>query len=93
MVKIIVFMLMGLFCGWLFRRRRLKSVGYLISLLVYLLLFTLGLEIGSNDEIFYKLHALGLNAIVITLLSVFFSVLLAWLLYNWSTKSKEKNER
>ena len=86
-------MLMGLFCGWLLRSRHLKSVGYLISLLVYLLLFTLGLEIGSNNEIFFNLHTLGLSAITITLLSVFFSVLLAWLLYSRSKISKNKYER
>ena len=67
MFTIIGLMLTGMLLGYLLRKRDLKKIHPIITLLIWLLLFILGIEVGSNEEIIRGLHTIGYEAVVLTL--------------------------
>lgn len=76
MFKVVAFMLLGVGCGWLLRNRRLKWVSTFTLIIICLLLFVLGAEVGfSRDGIDDVWLVLG-SALLIAVLSLLGSVLL-----------------
>ena len=67
MFTIIGLMLTGILLGYLLRKRDLKKIHQIITLLIWLLLFILGIEVGSNEQIIKGLHTIGLEAVILTL--------------------------
>jgi uncharacterized membrane protein YbjE (DUF340 family) len=60
---------------------------------IYLLLFLLGVAIGTNEVIVKNLPALGFKALLISLGGVLGSVLVAWLAYRlWFAPKKSDHE-
>ena len=49
-------MLVGMAVGYLFRKQNLSWLQRLITGLIWLLLFILGLQVGSNERIISGLH-------------------------------------
>lgn len=80
MFTIIGLMLTGMLLGYLLRKRDLKKIHPIITLLIWLLLFILGIEVGSNEEIIRGLHTIGYEAVVLTLGGTLGSVIAAWAL-------------
>ena len=74
--------------GYLFRKRNLSFISRLITVLIWVLLFVLGLEVGSNPQIVSNLGKLGLDALIITLGALLGSIILAALLWKFVNKSK-----
>ena len=91
MFTIIGLMLTGMLLGYLLRKRDLKKVHPIITLLIWLLLFILGIEVGSNEEIIRGLHTIGYEAVVLTLGGTLGSVITAWAL--WRALYKRKGGR
>ena len=91
MFTIIGLMLTGMLLGYLLRKRDLKKVHPIITLLIWLLLFILGIEVGSNEEIIRGLHTIGYEAVVLTLGGTLGSVIAAWAL--WRSLYKRKGGR
>ena len=82
MFIIIGIMLTGMLLGFLLRNKRLSWIHKIITLLIWVLLFLLGIDVGGNEAIIKGLHTLGLEALIITLAAVTGSILCAWgLLY------------
>lgn len=81
MFKIIGIMLTGMLVGYLMRAKDLGWIHRLITLLIWVLLFLLGIEVGGNERIITSLHTLGLEAVVLTLGGTLGSVLAAWALW------------
>ena len=77
--------------GYLLRRRDLKKIHQIITLLIWLLLFILGIEVGSNEQIIKGLHTIGLEAVILTLGGTLGSVIAAWAL--WRVLYKKKGDR
>ena len=75
MFTIIGLMLTGMLLGYLLRKRDLKKIHQIITLLIWLLLFILGIEVGSNEQI------IGLEAVILTLGGTLGSVIAAWALW------------
>ena len=73
-------MLTGMLLGYLLRKRDLKKIHQIITLLIWLLLFILGIEVGSNEQIIKGLHTIGLEAVILTLGGTLGSVIAAWAL-------------
>ncbi len=78
MFTIIGIMLTGMLIGYLLRNQKLSWIHKVITLLIWVLLFLLGIEVGRNDAIIQGLHTIGLEAAVITLAAVVGSTLFAW---------------
>ena len=91
MFTIIGLMLTGMLLGYLLRKRDLKKIHPIITLLIWLLLFILGIEVGSNEEIIRGLHTIGYEAVVLTLGGTLGSVIAAWGL--WRALYKRKGGR
>ena len=64
---IIGLMVSGVAVGYLMRNRKLSFVHRIITLLIWILLFLLGVEVGNNEAIIKGLHTIGLEALIITL--------------------------
>ena len=84
-------MLTGMLLGYLLRKRDLKKIHPIITLLIWLLLFILGIEVGSNEEIIRGLHTIGYEAVVLTLGGTLGSVIAASAL--WRALYKRKGGR
>lgn len=81
-------MILGIGVGYLFRKRNLSFISRLITLLIWILLFVLGLEVGSNPQIVSNLGKLGLDALIITVGALLGSIILAALLWKFVNKKK-----
>ena len=66
MFIIIGIMLTGMLLGFLLRNKRLSWIHKIITLLIWVLLFLLGIDVGGNETIIKGLHTLGLEALIIT---------------------------
>ena len=81
MLTIVAIMFGGLSVGWLLRRRSLPWLSALIMVLIWLLLFFLGVEVGANETIIGALNDLGVEALLLAFAGLAGSVLLAWALW------------
>lgn len=71
-------MLTGMLTGYLLRNKKLSWIHKIITILIWLLLFLLGIDVGSNEAIIKGLHTIGLEAAIITVAAVIGSTLCAW---------------
>lgn len=80
MWRILVFLAVGVTIGAVFKfgERQKKWIGRLQQFGVVLLLFSMGLSIGLNDEILTNLQALGLQAFTYAGLTSVFSILVVY---------------
>ena len=90
MFVVILFIFLGISLGYLLRTKfegaKAKVVhwqGRIVTWLIWLLLFLLGIEVGSNDRIISALPTLGVEALVLSVAATLGSCLLAWGL--WKT--------
>ncbi len=91
MFTIIGLMLTGMLLGFLLRKQKLAAIHRVITVLIWLLLFLLGIDVGGNQEIINGLHTIGMEAIIITLAAVLGSVTAAWgLWYVLYKRNKEE---
>jgi len=88
MLKVVVIMLSGVAAGLLFRKHRMPWIQKIITVLIWLLLFSLGLEVGSDKRIIDGFFALGLEAFFLMIGGAVGSVVLAWLLWRWVSKER-----
>lgn len=74
-------MLTGMFVGYLLRSIKLSRVQKVITILIWLLLFLLGIDVGQNESIIKGIGTIGVDAAIITAAAVVGSVLLTWVLW------------
>ena len=80
MFSIVATMLTGISAGYLFRHKSfLQKTEKTISYTIFILLFIMGITIGSNDELIRNIGNFGWQAIVISFSATCGSVLAAWL--------------
>lgn len=83
MIETLIMLSIGLTIGFLFKKfhtEKLKwKLNSLLSVVVIVLLFVMGLTLGSNDEIIYNFTILGYNSIVLALLIFFGSILFGYI--------------
>ena len=85
-------MLAGILTGYLLRNKKIKFFQQLIITLIWLLLFLLGLEIGSNKDVFSQFGKLGFEASLIATGGTLGSVLAANLLWKAIQKKNENRK-
>lgn len=83
MLIIFAFLLAGFLCGYLLRRYRLTWTGKVTTVLIWILLLLLGVEVGCNRQLIASLPALGLEAVLIALVAVIGSCLMSMFLWRW----------
>ena len=76
--------------GYLLRRNSLSWIGKVITALIWLLLFLLGIEVGHNEQIIRSLPTLGMEAFLIAIVCVLGSCLAAWALWKHVNRRKEE---
>lgn len=82
MFYLILTMLAGVVAGLLMRKvKSLSHIGKAISVTIYLMLFVLGVKIGSDENILANLSTLGLQALLLALAGALGSVIFAAVLY------------
>lgn len=77
MLNLVVFavsLITGILLGYFLREKKRFNLNKIIFGVVLALIFSLGFSTGSNNELLGLLPRVGLNAVIILLLSVFFSV-------------------
>ena len=98
MFIVILFIFLGIDLGYTIRTRIASSAcksavgawsARITTWLIWLLLFLLGIEVGSNQQIIASLPTLGVEALVLSVLATLGSCVMAWVL--WKTmKGGEK---
>lgn len=83
-------MISGVTVGYFMRKRKLSFIHRIITLLIWILLFLLGIEVGNNEAIIKGLHTIGIKALILTLATVAGSILGAWGLWLIISKKKMK---
>ncbi len=83
MVEILILMSAGILIGFLLRCRQriIFVIEKITGFSIYILLFLLGISVGTNDKVILNFGKIGFNAIVIALSSVAGSILLSFILY------------
>lgn len=78
MFAIIGLMLAGILLGCFLRGRNLKKIRKVITVLIWLLLFILGMEVGGNERIMEGLRTIGREAFLLAIGGTLGSVVAAW---------------
>lgn len=88
MIELILSFTASIAIGYLLSRmsafpvlRRLTDIS--TTIVIYLLLFLLGAQTGSNEEVLSNLAAIGLDALLLALAGTVGSAFAAWLLYRY----------
>ena len=89
MLKIVAIMLSGMAVGVLLRRRRLRVVPHAVTVLIWALLFLLGVEVGSNRQVIEGITSLGVEALWLSLAGLAGTILFSWALWKWVSSRKK----
>ncbi len=89
MFIVIAFMILGTVVGYIFREKRLSNISKIITVIIWTLLFLLGVEVGTNPDIIAGLATIGIEAFIITIAAVLGSAIMALLLWRYIKKSKK----
>jgi len=73
-LNLIVPLVAGILLGYFLRDKKRVNLGGVTFWAIMILIFSLGFSIGSSNELLGSMPKVGLNAIVISLLAIFFSV-------------------
>ena len=94
MFGVMIVMLSGILIGYILRN--IRAIPALVSkiniYIIFLLLFVMGLWVGSNPQVIQGLGTLGLLGIAISVVSIAGSVFLSWIVYRHLFK-KEDDQR
>ncbi|MGL4410924.1 MAG: LysO family transporter [Bacteroidales bacterium] len=90
MFVIIGIMISGIIIGHLLRNYKMAWIHKCIMLLIWILLFLLGVQVGGNQEIISGLFTIGIEALTITIGAIIGSILAAWALWSYISKSRRR---
>ena len=92
MLKFVAIILSGIAVGFLLRKRRLRVVPHAVTVLIWALLFFLGVEVGENPQVINGISSLGLEAPWLSLAGIAGTVLFSWALWRWVDCKKKGGE-
>jgi uncharacterized membrane protein YbjE (DUF340 family) len=83
MLTVLLLMTTGILIGWFLHKKEklLKISSELTNWAIYILLFLLGLSVGTNEKILSNFDQIGYLSILITVFAVTGSILVSWLTY------------
>ena len=88
MLIVVVIMLCGIAVGYLVRKRNTRFISHVITVLIWLLLFLLGIEVGSNPHIVNGIQTLGIEALLLTVGGAIGTTLFSWLLWKYLSRKE-----
>ncbi|MBN2893914.1 MAG: LysO family transporter [Bacteroidales bacterium] len=92
MIFLLSILFIGIFLGYLFRKRKIeKTIDILTTISIYGLLFFIGISVGANETIVKNLDKIGFNALILTLAAVAGSIYISYFVYKFFFI--KKNER
>jgi Kef-type K+ transport system membrane component KefB len=91
MIIIFLCLVCGIISGHFLKNKNrvLSHNKTLLMLSIYLLLFLLGLEVGTNQTIISNLTFIGFKALIISLGGILFSVLISSFVYRYFFKNEK----
>ena len=90
MLIIVAIMLCGIAVGYMLRNKNTRIVSRIITVLIWLLLFLLGIEVGSNPRIVMGMQTLGIEALLLTIGGAVGTTLCAWLLWIYVSRKEAR---
>ena len=88
MLIVVSLMLCGIAVGYMLRNKNTHIVSRIITVLIWLLLFLLGIEVGSNPRIVGGMQTLGIEALLLTIGGAVGTTLCAWLLWIYVSRKE-----
>lgn len=73
-VNFVIALVLGIGLGYLWRERKHVNLGRVTFVAVIALIFLMGFNIGSDNVLLASMPTVGVNALVIVSLTVFFSL-------------------
>ncbi len=94
MLTIIAIVVIGMLCGFLFRKKRalIKAVNVLMNAAIYILLLLLGISVGSNPLIMQHIGSIGAKALEIAFAAVTGSIVVGYLFHHFAFRGKINEE-
>jgi len=85
MFTVVIIMVVGMLIGFLLREKQriTKYIDTIVTWAIFLLLFLLGVSVGSNKTILNNIDSILLSVIVLTIGAVFGSVIVAYFTYKF----------
>lgn len=89
-IIVISIMILGICIGLIIgnRPKVIKVISISTSFAIFLLLFLLGIGVGTNNKIIYNLDTIGLQSLILTLGALAGSLICAYFTYNLFFKKK-----
>ena len=81
-------MLCGIAMGYLLRNKNTRIVSRIITALIWLSLFLLGIEVGSNPRIVMGMQTLGIEALLLTIGGAVGTIIFSWLLWKYVSRKE-----
>ena len=88
MLIVVSLMLCGIAVGYMLRNKNTRIVSRIITVLIWLLLFLLGIEVGSNPRIVMGMQTLGIEALVLTIGGAVGTIIFSWLLWKYVSRKE-----
>ena len=88
MLMVVAIMRSGMAVGFLMRKRRLRVVPHAVTVLIWLLLFFLGVEVGENPQVIQGISHLGVEALWLSLSGLVGTIAFSWALWKWVSRQK-----
>lgn len=96
MISVILCMLLGVGVGYLLTGRKIvANIGKIVSIAIYVLLFLMGILVGSNPAVIDNFSNIGVDALIIASASVIGSSIVAMFIFKWifqKYKPKQTND-
>lgn len=93
MLKFVAIILSGMAVGFLLRKRQLRVVPHMVTVLIWLMLFFLGIEVGENPQVIEGITSLGLEALWLSIAGLAGTILFSWGLWRWVNGKKKGGEQ
>lgn len=93
MLTVILIMAAGMVVGYFLRsRKKLLQLSNKSTLwVIFILLFFMGISVGSNSDVMNNLDTIGIRGLQLALVTILGSVFLSWVVYRFVIKPNESN--
>jgi len=92
MIVVLLFLTTGIISGYILKNRTniIKISDKLLTWSIYLLLFLLGISVGSNQKIISNFDKIGFQAIILSIAGVIGSIVIAFFVYKFFFLTKNE---